>query len=129
MYKIKSLIYQIMRFGIVGVICTGIDYILLYLIAKHCDYLLASAISYIISTMINYILSMKYVFVSKNESKIKEIYIFMALSFIGLLLTELFMYLFTELFMLYYMLSKIIATIAVLLFNFITRKLFLEKRN
>lgn len=53
---------------------------------------------------------------------------FIVLSVIGLGINQLFMWLFVDMMHIYYMLSKIIATVIVMVYNFITRKIFLEKK-
>lgn len=127
MDKLKQLVLQLFKFGISGIICFIIDYICLYLFSHLFNYLISAAIAYIISTIFNYLLSIHYVFNSKENSKIKEIIIFILLSIIGLFLTEFCMYLFTDICNFYYMLSKIFSTATVMIFNFVTRKIFLEK--
>jgi len=71
---------------------------------------------------------MPFVFISKGGSKIKEATVFIILSLIGLGMTEMFMYLFTDIIGVHYMLSKVFSTAFVMVFSFITRKFFLEKK-
>lgn len=126
----KKIIEQIFKFGIVGIIAAIIDFGTLFILTSLLDvyYLLSAAIAYIISTAFNYIASMQYVFVSKFDKteKNKEFIIFLTLSVIGLAINELIMWFFVEEFESHYIVSKIIATIIVMVWNFITRKLFLE---
>ena len=126
----KKIIEQIFKFGIVGIIAAIIDFGTLFILTTFLDtyYLLSAAIAYILSTVFNYIASMQYVFVSKfdKSEKNKEFLIFVILSVIGLAINELIMWFFVEEFSLHYILSKVIATIIVMVWNFITRKMFLE---
>lgn len=126
----KKIIEQIFKFGIVGIIAAIIDFGTLFILTTFLDtyYLLSAAIAYILSTVFNYIASMQYVFVSKfdKSEKNKEFLIFVILSVIGLAINELIMWFFVEEFSLHYILSKVIATIIVMVWNFITRKIFLE---
>ena len=70
---------------------------------------------------------MTFVFdVDKEKSKRRNFIIFVVCSVIGLGLNDALIYLITEVAGVYYMLSKIIATLFVMVFNFITRKKFLE---
>jgi putative flippase GtrA len=126
----KKLIMQLIRFGIVGVIATAIDVGVLALLkeAAHMEVLVASALSFTVAVVVNYILSMLWVFKSKGESKAKEFVIFVLLSVGGLLITQLVMWLGTELAEIYYLAVKIFAIIFESTYNFITRKIFLEKK-
>ena len=126
----KKLILQLIRFGIVGVIATAIDVGVLALLKEvaHMDVLVASALSFTVAVVVNYILSMLWVFKSKGESKAKEFVIFVLLSIGGLLITQLVMWLGTELAEIYYLAVKIFAIIFESTYNFITRKIFLEKK-
>lgn len=125
-----KLIAQFTKFGVVGVICFLIDYGIMVLLTEifHVPYLLSCAISFSVSVVVNYLLSMKYVFASRDDlNKQKEFVIFVALSIAGLLLTELFMWLMVDKMSVHYMFSKIVITGIVMIFNFVTRKMFLEK--
>lgn len=125
----KKLIRQLFRFGIVGVIAFIIDYGLLYILTEKCGiyYLVSSLISFGVSVIFNYIASVIWVFdVDKRKSKVKNFVYFIALSVVGLAINELIMWLGVDKMHIYYMLVKLFATAVVMIFNFITRKMFLE---
>lgn len=127
-----KLFKQIVKFGIVGVICFGIDYGLMVLLTEvgGLDYLLSCGVSFSISVVVNYLLSMRFVFVSREgNSKAKEFSLFVILSIVGLLLTEMLMWLSVERLEFHYMLSKVAVTGIVMVFNFVTRKAFLEEKS
>ncbi len=126
----KKLIKQLFRFGIVGGIAFLIDYGCLYAFTEWCGiyYLVSSLLSFIISTVFNYIASVKWVFdVNQAHSQQRNFVIFIIFSVIGLGLNELIMWFGVDHMHIYYMWVKIGATAIVMVFNFITRKLFLEK--
>lgn len=141
----KKLFQQIIKFGIVGVICFIIDFAITtiptYFFGQSTVYLFA-VFGFVISCIVNYILSIKYVFTDKKEmDKKKEFLVFVILSTIGLLINELIIYLCQDILYAKVMwihnlipsalivpVSKIIATAVVMVYNFISRKLFLERK-
>lgn len=127
----KKLVEQIMKFGVVGFLCFFIDYFVLFAATEilGINYLISSGISFSVSVIINYILSTKFVFQTKQDTnKMKEFMVFVILSLIGLLINQIIMWITVEKVSIYYMLGKIIATAIVMVYNFITRKIFLEHK-
>lgn len=127
--KMKQLIKQILKFGVVGVVAFLIDYSLLYILTEFMSihYMISSVISFTVSLIFNYIASIYWVFDVKKKQTIKEIFVFAILSIIGLGINQLVMYLMTDIGHIYYMLSKLVATAIVMVWNFVTRKIFIEK--
>ena len=131
MVKAKELIAQLFKFGIVGVIAFLIDYGILWCLTEYIGlwYLLSASISFIISVTFNYFASMKYVFVPREDmSERKQFLLFVGMSAIGLCINEAGMWLLVDLVGIYYMISKIGVTAVVMVYNFITRKLVLERK-
>lgn len=128
----KKLFSQLIKFGLVGGIAFLIDYGIMIFLTEvfKIPSLISAAISFTVSVIFNYIASVKWVFdVDKEKnSKTKELVVFILLSIVGLGINELIMWIMDKEFGIYYMISKIVATIVVMCYNFITRKLFLEKR-
>lgn len=125
----KKIIDQLFKFGIVGVIAFIIDYSLLYILTEYFNvfYLFSSIVSFIVSLLFNYIASIKWVFDVNKKQGLKEISTFVILSVIGLGINQLGLYLMVEKIAIHYMISKIVTTIIVMIWNFITRKIFIEK--
>lgn len=126
--KIKKLLIQLIKFGFVGVIAAIVDVGLLVLLKEifHIEVIISSAISFSVSVVINYILSMSFVFEGKKQGKIKEFTVFVLLSIGGLCINQAIMWLGVEIINAYYLAVKIFAMIFVPVYNFITRKVFLE---
>lgn len=125
----KKLIKQILKFGIVGGTAFIIDYALLYICTEYLGiyYFISSIISFSVSTIFNYIASIYWVFdVNKEKSQSRNFVLFVGLSIVGLGINQLIMWFGVEQLHVYYMIVKIGATAIVMVFNFITRKLFLE---
>ncbi len=126
----NKLFKQILKFGVVGTIAFLIDYLVLILCKEvfGLSVLLSAAIGFTVSVIFNYILSIKFVFEvnDKHDSK-RNFILFIVFSVIGLGLTELIMWFGTDIVKIHYLIVKIIATGIVMVFNFVTRKLFLER--
>lgn len=127
----KKLIAQFMKFGVVGALAFVIDYGLLGLLKQviGIHYLIANTISFSVSVIFNYVVSMKFVFEGRdNMSKSREFTIFIILSVIGLLINNGIIALAAESFKIHVMVSKIFATAVVMVWNFVSRKILLEKK-
>ena len=125
----KKLINQILKFGIVGVIAFLIDYILFLTLTEiiGVHYLISNIISFSVSVIFNYILSIKWVFEIKHKQTKKDFILFVILSVIGLGINELIIYIMVDKLIINKMFSKLVATAVVMVYNFITRKVFIEK--
>lgn len=126
----NKLINQILKFGVVGGLAFVIDYTLLYILTEFLGihYLISSVISFTVSVIFNYIMSIKWVFDVNREQGVKEFVVFVVLSIIGLGINSLIMYLMVDIMSIYYMISKLVSTAVVMVYNFITRKIFVEGR-
>ncbi|WP_029323189.1 GtrA family protein [Butyrivibrio sp. AE3004] len=151
----NNLLQQIMKFGLVGVFCFFVDYFL-YLIANFAFekvgiasifpkyYLLSALVGFIVSVVVNYVLSFKFVFVRRDDmSRKKEFTIFLILSIIGLGVNELCLFVGIDLIYMNWgwlqsimseafaknLFFKFGATAVVMVYNFITRKIFLEQKD
>lgn len=126
----KKLLIQIFKFVIVGGIATIIDWVVYYILYNimRINPLVANIGSFSISVVYNYIASVKWVFTVNEQKTKKRLFIeFVILSIIGLLLTEIIIYGGIKYMNIEAMVIKIIATAIVMVFNFVTRKIFLEK--
>ena len=125
----KNLIAQFMKFGVVGVIAFFIDYGLLAFCTEilHINYLISATIGFTVSVVFNYVASMRYVFTHKEDmSRRREFVIFVVLSIIGLIINNVLLWAGVELLHVHYLIVKIFATAVVMVWNFVTRKIFLD---
>ena len=122
---------QFVRYGLVSVIALAVDFggmvLLVELFSMH--YLVAATVSFISGLVVNYLLSRAWVFTErKYESRVKEFIIFTGIGIVGLLLNNSIMWLAVEKIGIYYIFSKIIATILVFFWNFGLRKMLVFKQ-
>ena len=123
------MIKKIINFGLVGVFATAIEYILLIVLKEFFNVyvIIASGIAFTISLLFNYVLSIKYVFVDKKEmSKTKEMTGFFITAIIGLGINQVMMYVLVDMVNIYYLFAKVVSTGTVMIWNFISRHVFLE---
>ena len=148
----KKLIEQMLKFGAVGFVCFFIDYfvglivlnILMAILGEssfEAASVAASVCGFAVSVVCNYLLSFKFVFQRKEDMDRKaEFVIFLILSIIGMGLNSLIIWICIGPvygssqwlqgllnYNLAYTGGKIIATAIVMVYNFVTRKIFLEK--
>ncbi len=121
---------QLFKFAIVGVIAAIVDVGVLVVLKEllFIDVLISSAVSFSISVTVNYFLSMTFVFKSKKQSRIKEFIIFVLLSIGGLILNQVILWFGIDFLSLHYLVVKFLAMVIVPVYNFITRKVFLESK-
>ncbi len=134
--KVKNLITQFVRYTIVGGIAFIVDFLTLSIIYKillynfHYGLFLGTAAGFIVGTIVNYCISRRFVF-SKDTSRIKNIFfeflIYTIIGILGLLLTEVGMYIGVEVFLFNYAITKILVAGVVLLWNFLVRRFLVFK--
>ena len=127
----RKLIEQILKFGVVGVIATAIDFVVLIALTEllGINPVISATISFTVSLIFNYLASMRYVFARREElSRRREFVTFVILSLIGLGINDALMWAGTELVAVDYRLVKVFATAVVMVWNFVTRKIFLESK-
>lgn len=127
--KTTNIFIQFFRYIFVGGFAFLADAFTLRLCEKWMNYMIAAAIAFVVGLAVNYALSIWFVFSesSKVKNKVKEFVVYGIIGLIGLLITEGIMYLFTDVFGLYFLISKIIAAAIVLVWNFAARKVVLYK--
>ena len=116
---------QFFRYIFVGGFAAVVNIGSLYILKEYLNiyYLVANILAFILGLVTNYILSKWLVFAKENSmNKIVEFISYSMIGVLGLGLDTLFMWLFTDKVKLYYMLSKIISTGLVFIWNFFARK-------
>ena len=121
---------QVVRFILWGLIPTFIDVFLLVILNEilGIKVLVSSAVSFLISVTVSYFISMRFVFRGGHMKRSKEYTLFVTLSFVGLLINQFIMWLGTSVFSLHYLIAKLTSILVVPAYNFITKKIFLERR-
>ena len=119
---------QLFRYCFVGGFAFLVDYGLLVLLTEvfGLHYLVSATISFLVGLVVNYLLSTCWIFrISKLENRWVEFVVFAIIGVVGLLLNNLLLFLFTDLVHIHYMVSKLLTTAIVMIWNFGARKVIL----
>jgi putative flippase GtrA len=119
---------QFFRYIFVGGVAFIVDFTSLYVLTDFFGiyYLYSAAAAFILGLVVNYFISISWVFNKRKlNSKTIEFSVFAMIGIIGLGLNEIFIWFFTDELNLFYLVSKILAAIIILFWNFFARKITL----
>lgn len=127
--KSNNTFIQFFRYIFVGGVAFLADGGSLFLITTiGVNYLISVIFAFVIGLAVNYGLSKLLVFENSSVNGKIEFLVYGIIGIIGLGFTEIIMYVLTEIAGLYFMVSKVIATIIVLVWNFVARKITLYRK-
>lgn len=120
---------EMLRFAIAGGVGFVIDYgcMVLFVKAFSLHYLLATALAFLLSVIVNYIMCAYWVFKGANTKDRGVQAGFIVTSLIGLGLNELIMLLLVDALHIHYAVSKLIAVVLVMIWNYISKRKVLVK--
>ena len=123
--KTDAISIQFFRYLFVGGGAALINLVSLYVLTSKLGvyYLLSAAIAFILGIVTNYVLSIAWVFRSTGQVK-KEIVLFLLIGVTGLFLNEAIMYMLVSVLTLFYLGAWLIATAAIMIWNFGMRRKF-----
>jgi len=113
------------RYLFVGGTATVVDMGALYVFTSilGLNYLISAAIGFVLGVTANYLMCIAWVFKSSGKIE-KEIILFVIIGIGGLILNEVIIWLLVEEAGLYFMIAKVVAVAAVMVWNFGMRKKF-----
>lgn len=124
-HKTDCIKIQLLRYLFVGGIAFAVDFGVLYLLTSvvGVHYLISNLFAFLLGLATNYLLSVRWVFSQRKiTNRKKEFVLFGIIGVVGLLLNQLVLWGLTEWTGLFYLYSKIFATGAVFLWNFLGRR-------
>ena len=116
---------QFIRYGMVAVVAFVVDFGLLYVFTSkfHIHYLISTTSAFAISVVVNYILSTWWVFAKRTKRQRSiELALFIGICVVALGLNDLFMWIFTSLVGIHYLISKLITVALVFFWSFGARR-------
>ena len=122
---------QFIRYGIVAVIAFTIDFGLLFVFTDLLNwfYLVSTTLAFAISVVANYILSTAWVFARRTQrERAAELTIFIGICLVALGLNDIFMWLFTSVFHIFYMYSKLLTVAIVFFWSFGARRFMFHSK-
>lgn len=126
----KSVSFEFIKFGLVGVINTIIHLLVLYILTEYFNiyYVLSSFIGFVVAVTNSFLLNTAWTFKKEIKEKFHFRYAkFFTVSTIAAIINLSLLYLITEFIGLWYILSQIVATGFSLAINFIGNKFWTYK--
>lgn len=124
----KNELKKILSYFFVGGIAAVIEWVMFGISNIFLNYTISTVIAFIVATTANYLLGNLLTFKNYEHSKKYLIGVFIV-SGIGLLFNILFMYFFVEIMKIKYeLLAKIMSTGFVFIWNYISRRIFIYKK-
>lgn len=123
-------IRQLFRFGVVGVLNTLINLLVLYILTEFFGvyYLVSAIFAFIVAVTNSFILNKIWTFEEKIKHKVYSRYFkFIIISLIALIFNLALLYLLVEYFKIWYMLAQLIGVVLNLIINFLGNKLWTFK--
>lgn len=122
---------QFVRYVFVGGVATVVDWGVLFALTEFAGlyYMFSAVVAFVAGLITNFLLSKLLVF-SGSQARVSPLAEFASYALIGVVglgITELILMLFSNWLHLHYMLSKVIATAIVLVWNYLARKLIIYK--
>ncbi len=124
--KTNNTFIQFLRYFFIGGFAAIVNIGMLFVFTHfiHLYYLMSNILSFVLGLIVNYLLSKKFVFQEDTSiSQSKEFVMYTIIGVIGLGIDTMFVWLFTDIIKIYYMISKLISTAIVFIWNFGARKI------
>lgn len=130
--KAKREFLVFFKYGVVGVSGTIIDVAALWLLVEFVPFfenriLLAASLSFVLAVVNNFWWNKHWTFQDRSKNYRKQFIKFLIIALIGLLLTNISMYLFVEVLLIWYIFAKLMTSAVVMLWNFLGNKMWTFK--
>ena len=127
----QKILTQLAKFVIAGVTTTLVDWLVYFVLVESVkmDPLIAQLFSFLISTGVSYPMNAVWVFdTTKGKTRARLITEFFVFSAVALGISEALLWVFIYKLGMNELIAKVLTTAVTMVFNFVTRKIFLEDR-
>ncbi|MFR1380321.1 MAG: GtrA family protein [Clostridium neonatale] len=126
--KIDNFI-EIIKYGIFGIVTTGINLLLFYALIKfEMNYIISNTVSYLIAVIISYFLNKVYVFKDNNINKIGQMIKFIFVRILSLCAENILLILMVDMLKYNIYISKIFISFLIICSTFIINKIIIFKK-
>lgn len=124
---------EFIKYCLISLVCTGILYLVFFIVNKvtNGNYLLANFLSYVISFTALFIWDQK-LFKSRpirKKDRMKQVFSFIIIRLIGFPLDSFVLHVFISNFNMENMVAKVVASLVMFMYNYVTNKLFIFRKN
>jgi putative flippase GtrA len=125
----QETLHQFIKFGLIGVINTFIDFGIYFMLTRHTHFfgahlLVANFISFTTGTTFSFFANRTWTFLREDKATINEAVRFYATTISGLLLSQGILFAFLNWFHVYDLIAKAFTTIFTIFWNFLLKKFF-----
>jgi|AntRauTorckE6833_2_1112554.scaffolds.fasta_scaffold22638_2 putative flippase GtrA len=109
-----------LKFLVVGGTCASLDLIILYSLTEFVGlwYIYSGTISFFVVSVVSFLLNKKFTFEDKNENKKNQYTKYVCVIFVGIVINNLFLYIFTEFLLIWYVISRVLSSLVALIWNY-----------
>ena len=117
-------LWEMFRFAVTGGVCFVVQWVISVGMESglHIHYQIATAVGFTVSVVLNYIMCLFWVFDANKKQSPRAIIIFVGSSVAGLFLNMLFVWLIVDLMHIPYPIALVIATLLVMIWNYVLKR-------
>lgn len=122
--RTDNVISQFIRYILIGNISNIVDFSCLYVLTEFVNihYTISVAFAFLIGLVINHIIGILWIFGRSTHNVYVEFLLVLIISIIGLILSEIIIFVLVEYMSLHYMISKFVSAVIVMFWNFYGRR-------
>ncbi|MFZ5955064.1 MAG: GtrA family protein [Nanoarchaeota archaeon] len=120
----KKTLKQFLGYVVIAGLATLLDIFILFFLTEKIGlwYFYSSIISFVSASIPNFMLNKYFNFKNKDKRLVQQYGVWFCISIVGLILTQMFMFIFVEYFKIYFLLAKCLTIMMVIFWDFFGNK-------